>query len=162
MKPRIACYFERWAATTRGASFLLSQSTIPPMSKFLALSVAMLLATASAAAQPDQYSYRDFVKYANTSKADTQLHAFLQGIAYTIRNDYVCDDKDSENLRNPAAIVDELLHFATTDWGKFYLEYEGSFGVMRYPMTVGDVMLKFYTQHSRCKRLPRVKEQFAR
>ena len=98
MKPRIACYFERWAATTRGASFLLSQSTIPPMSKFLALSVAMLLETASAAAQPDQYSYRDFVKYANTSKADTQLHAFLQGIAYTIRNDYVCDDKDSENL----------------------------------------------------------------
>lgn len=132
------------------------------MLKFLILFVALLPTTASVAAQPEQYSYKDFVKYANSSKVDTQLHAFLQGIAYTIRSDYVCDDKDSENLRNPAAIVDELLKFSATDWGKFYLEYEGSFGVMHYPMTVGDVMLKFYTQHSRCKRLQKTKEQFAR
>lgn len=131
------------------------------MSKLFVLFVTMLLANASVAVQPDKYSYRDFVKYAATSKADTQLHAFLQGIAYTIRNDYVCNDKDSNSLRNPTAIVDELLQFAATDWGKFYLEYEGSFGVMHSQMTVGDVMLKFYTQHSRCIRLLKAKEQFA-
>lgn len=136
--------------------------TSPAMSKLLAFSAAVLLATSSFAGQKDQYSYRDFVKYRNTSKADTELHAFLQGIAYTIRNEYVCDDKDTENLGNPVAIVDELLRFANTDWGKFYLEYEGGYGVLRNPMTVGDVMLKFYTQHSRCKRLARTKEQFAR
>lgn len=152
----------RWAEIARGASLLLSRSTVGLMLKLLILSVAMLVASASSAGQPEEYSYRDFVKYANTSKADKQLHAFLQGIAYTIRADYICDDKDSENLRKPTAIVDELLHFAATDWGRYYLEYEGSFGVMRYPMTVGDVMLKFYTQHSRCKQNPKAKEQFAR
>lgn len=128
----------------------------------LALTFALLISATNAYAQTDEYSYRDFVKYSNTSRVDKQLHAYLQGIAYVIRADYVCDEKDTDTLRRPTAIVEELLSFATTDWGKLYLEMESSFGILRFTMTVGDVMLKYYTQHSHCQRLDKAKKQFAR
>jgi hypothetical protein len=133
------------------------------MSKYISVLIfALLVTTTNASAQTADYSYRDFVKYSSTSRADKQLHAFLEGEAYVILADYVCDKKDTDTLHRPDAIVEELLRFATTDWGKLYLEYEGSLGVMRYPMTVGDVMLKYYTQHSHCQWLGKAKAQFAR
>ena len=117
----------------------------------------------AATAQPSELLYRDFIKYSSTSRQDKELRAFVEGMAYAIRSDYDCfDDRDRNALRKPEAAIDELLAFGKTDWGRLYAERTGQMGVARMDMTVGDVMFKVFTEHSRCRPIAKKRDQLTR
>ena len=121
------------------------------------------MVASAAIAQPNELLYRDFIKHSNTSRQDRELRAFVAGIAFAIRSDYDCfDDRDRDALRRPEATIDELLAFGKTDWGRVYAERTGQMGVARMDMTVGDVMVKVFTEHSRCRPIAKKREQLTR
>jgi hypothetical protein len=127
--------------------------------------VATLVAITSshpAHAQAVDTTYQDFVRLQASSRADANLKSYLQGIALAILTDYECDEVSERVLKQPSAIVDELLKFSKTEWGAYYLAYDFGIAGQSGKMTVGSVMHKVFTQHSRCKLATRKREQLPR
>jgi hypothetical protein len=140
----------------------LASRALPAFRTTLTAVLLSLSASLSFSAEPGSLTYKELVKSPEAAKSDREFKAYLLGIGYAILMDHVCSFSDEDKLKNPNAVIDELIAFAKSTWGRLYLEGTKGLGGLHYDMSAGNALYKIFTEHSRCIPLNRKKEQLER
>lgn len=107
-------------------------------------------------------SYVDLVRQPATAKRNPQFLAYLLGVGEAIQIEYICNEADRATLSSPSAMIDALVSFSNTAWGRFYLEGTAGIGGIHYDLRSGEALIKIFTEHSRCQPYSRQKNQLER
>lgn len=127
-----------------------------------ALALAFTPTLASGADDVRKTTYKELVANPSAARRNENLRAYLLGLGDAIWMDYVCDEADRKTVTNSDAIIDSLIDFSRSAWGKLYLEGTSGVGGINYDMSAGNALLKMFTEHSRCRPYDRRKQQFER